>query len=96
VILKAPISSGYSEKAIQLAKAKFPGVPIKAIFAAPRSFSPVSLKELTKPSGTVLVRTGTDIDYVARVRVISFDAVVRVPKRQDQSPRAASSTHSSE
>ncbi|UWZ82811.1 MBL fold metallo-hydrolase [Occallatibacter riparius] len=38
VILEAPISSGYSAKVIQLAKTKFPGIPIKAVITTSDSW----------------------------------------------------------
>jgi len=38
VILEAPVSSGYSAKVIQLAKAKYPGMPIKAVITTSDSW----------------------------------------------------------
>jgi hypothetical protein len=90
VVLEAPISSGYSAKAIEIAQAKFPGMPIKAVITTSDSWPHIGgVREYVARGVPVYVldRTAPLIQrFVAAPRTIAPDALAKAPRPAELRP----------
>ncbi len=90
VVLEAPMSSGYSAKTIEIAQAKFPGVPIKAVITTSDSWPHIGgVREYVARGVPVYVldRTVPLIQrFVAAPRTLSPDALAKAPRPPELRP----------
>lgn len=93
VVLEAPMSSGYSAKVVEMAQAKFPGLPIKAVITTSDSWPHIGgVREYVARGVPVYVldRTVPLIERFVRAPRMRYpDSLAKAPRKAELKPVSA-------